>query len=164
VFFLFLSFIRVPSIYGDIVRQIKEHEEELSKQYNFEYRESRVKFDAVKFIIDFVNPAKSKIFDALKKKQLSVIYCRKSQNRFIIGDSPVFFHNDKGPNGLAFKETEIYFPISPTSCVVLQDNIPNMTYLHIDQLDFIDQINKMTYEMSLKYVFSDEINVLEKLI
>lgn len=164
IFFLFLSLVRVPSIYGNMINEIKKHETRMAKKYGDQISNERIKYNSVKLLSEFTNPSKSPVYAALLKKQMSVIYCRKSQRQFVIGDSSVFFHNDIGPDGLAYKETEVYFPISKTTCIILQDNLPNLPYLHIDQLDFIDQINANTHKKAIRYIYSDNMKVLESII
>ncbi|MFA5819713.1 MAG: DUF4238 domain-containing protein [Bacteroidales bacterium] len=163
-YFIFLSLVRVPAVFGEMKRKLKLHEEEMDEKYDIEYSDDRVRNNAIKLLVSFTNPNESKVFNLLKIKAMTILYCRKSIKRFIIGDNPVFLLNDKGPNGLAYTETEVYFPISSSSCIVLQDNIKNTPYLYIDQVDYIDQINRRIVDVSSRYVFSENEETLKELI
>jgi hypothetical protein len=164
IFFLFISMVRIPHVFGKMRTQIEQLELEKSKEYNYEPSDIWIKNSAIQMLSKLTNPSESKIYGLLKKKHFSLIYCRKSQKSFITADTPVILCNNLGPNGLIHIETEVYFPISSQICIVLQDNIPEAYIIYIEDISFIDEINKSIYNQSTRYVYGNSKEILASLI
>jgi hypothetical protein len=163
--FAYIHFIRVPARVDELRIRAEEYEEQISSEFNISPSKSRSNNAALTILVRFMKSEDYPIYELFLRRNFYILYTRQSVSSYLTSDNPVVRFRKNGPNGLAYPETEIWFPI--TSSILVAFMSPGIFNPHIEHFNDpleVDRTNAYIAMKSTRYLFANSSSILEKIV
>ncbi|TOQ33251.1 DUF4238 domain-containing protein, partial [Vibrio parahaemolyticus] len=107
---------------------------------------------------------KYNVLEVLNNKSFVFLMIANDVDEFVVTDKPFVRFNPNGMDGIAFDDTEIYYPITSKIMLVMLNSSTDRMVDMIQDSSQINELNKYNARQAYKYVFASNASVLEKLV
>ncbi|HCH0720566.1 TPA: DUF4238 domain-containing protein [Vibrio parahaemolyticus] len=126
--------------------------------------EGRTKEAALRVIEQSGTCDKYNVLEVLNNKSFVFLMIANDVDEFVVTDKPFVRFNPNGMDGIAFDDTEIYYPITSKIMLVMLNSSTDRMVDMIQDSSQINELNKYNARQAYKYVFASNASVLEKLV
>jgi hypothetical protein len=139
--FLFLHMIRIPAVMDYLHQESAKHEASISKEYGKDYSEDYVQKNTLRVLTRIGRNKDAPILDYLLNKDCQILSVLRSKACFLTTDNPVRRLNKKDPDGISYKNTEIYFPLNQRALLFLHGNEAGLQIDRFRDLNVVFDLN-----------------------
>lgn len=155
---------RNTKIIDNMTKELTEFYEKQSMKYNHIYDSEEIKKGVLSVMRDI---GKNDEYNFLKKlitKNFYFLYITKANMSFITSDFPVVTFRKNGPSGIAYSDTEIYFPINKYLLLTLYGEGGNIYFKKFNDSKKISHLNRYIAKTSHNIIIGRDKELLEKLL
>ncbi len=162
--FVYLNMTRIPEIFDNIISETEKHEKNISLKYKTAYSQNKVKNLAIHVLLKMGKRKEANILQLLLRKNSQIIYIPKTKASFITTDNPVIRINHNGPNGLFYKETDIYLPLCQSAILKLYGIGDYIDFINFRDLSDVFKYNYQFAELAYSEIFGNKKEYLKEVI
>jgi len=162
--FIFFMLKRTPSFMDELEKGWRPKYEELLKENNRSFDYSEFRRQIIESMVEIGSGSQRNFLRLFDIKNLEFIYNNFDTSSFITTDNPFIVYNLNGPDGLAYPETNIFFPLSKKLILRLYDLGENITIKKALSQRHIFNLNVDVAKRCYNHLFSDNEKYLKKIL